>query len=97
MGGSIKNVAWRGGIVSQSKINIICDKQLTLIPPNQNPIALKANTGASKHYIKPKEKQILADNNKIQNGSRTGLPDGSMMKTIETGTLPQGKFLLEMF
>ena len=78
--------------MSIPKINNTCCK-LTVIPPHLPSITLKADTGASKNYIKPNEKYILSERKQISNGPQVKLPDGTAMSTLETGILPLDQFL----
>ena len=68
-------------------------KTLTVIPPTQNPVILKADTGASTHYIKQNEKHILAHRKYLENGPNVDLPNRSTMNTVDTGILPSNEFL----
>ena len=79
-------------MVSTHKINNI-DNQLTVIPPKPSTIVLKADTGASKNYIKPNEIHILSNTENTNNGPRVNLPDGSTINTIGTGILPLNALL----
>ena len=47
-------------------------------------------------YIKPVESHVIYDRKKTINGPRVGLPDGLVMKTLETGILPLNNFLSTM-
>ena len=49
--------------------------------------------GASKTYIKPQDKAILQNCQKVINGPKVLVPNGTNMRTIETGYLPLHKLL----
>ena len=78
-----------------NKINKHCNI-LTVIPPKQSCVILKADTGASKSYVKPNDKHILQQRQCIKNGPQVNLPDGSIMDTIETRILPLNNLLSTM-
>ena len=66
--------------------------KLTVIPPKNNTVILKADTGSLKNYIKSDKKHILTDIKCIDNGPQVILPDGLLMGTTETGILPLNAF-----
>ena len=72
------------------KLNNTCVNQtLTGIPPNlSSSICLKADTGASKTYVRPTDKKILQQRRSIANGPQVQIPNGANMRTIESGLLP---------
>ena len=53
----------------------------------------KADSGASKTYIKPQDKGILQNFQRFINGPEVLVPNGTNMYTIETGYLPLHKLL----
>ena len=58
---------------------------LTVIPPQQNKsIICKADSGATKTYLKPTDQNILQNINKVINGPTVDIPHGENMKTIST-------------
>ena len=81
--------------MSNHKLNNSCYK-ITVVPPNNNCIILKADIGASKHYVKPEESHIMHNRKKTMNGPRVSLPGGSVMETLETDILPLNNFLSTM-
>ena len=68
---------------------------LTVIPPNYSIqiVTCKADSSASKTYIKPQEKSILQQRITVTNGPQVIVPNGANMRTIETGCLPLHKLL----
>ena len=78
--------------MSTHKINNTCN-QLTVIPPKPPTIVLKADTGASKNYIKPSDMHILSNIENTKHGPQVNLPDGSTMNTVGKGVLPLNAFL----
>ena len=69
------------------KLNTCYTQNLTVIPP-QRTIVCKADTGASKTYIKPTDKDILQSPIKIRNGPNVNVPNGATMTTTEIGIVP---------
>ena len=57
-----------------------------------NTIILKADSGASKHFVKTADKKIL-NNVKQSHSTTVVLPDKTNLRTEQRGTLPISKFL----
>ena len=75
--------------MSDNLNNTCVNKTLTEIPPKHNSsICLKADTGASKTYVRPMDKDILQQRATIKNGPKVQIPNGVSMTTTETGILP---------
>ena len=75
--------------MSDNLNNTCINKTLTGIPPKHNSsICLKADTGASKTYVRPMDKDILQQRATIKNGPKVQIPNGVSMTTTETGILP---------
>ena len=80
--------------MSDKLYNTCVNQALTVIPPNlSSSICLKADTGASKTYVRPTDKNILQERKNITNGPKVQIPNGASMKTIESGILPLHKIL----
>ena len=101
LGGSNKNITWNGGPVRsyrviQSKINN------TYYPTTPSPVAhtkststtvtLKADSGASKHFLKQIDAHILA-NRHHGVGTSVLLPNKEELHTTSAGTLPLSSVL----
>ena len=73
-----------------NKLNKCYLSTLTVIPPQHSALTVtcKADSGASKTYIKPQHKYILDQRQTINNGPQVLVPNGSKLQTIETGFLP---------
>ena len=75
--------------MSANLLNTHIHTELTVIPPNYSSnVCLKADTGASKSYIRPKDKNILHNRINVTKGPSVQIPNGTNMKTIEKGILP---------
>ena len=66
----------------------ILKKSLTSIPPKQNSVILKADSGATKTYLRPQDQVAIINKQKTPNGPRVGIPNGMKMNTIAKGHLP---------
>ena len=70
------------------KINNICSK-LTVIPPTQQrKVICKADTGATSNYFTPQDAHILQNKEKIENGPRVNLPNGTILQAHLRGNIP---------
>ena len=72
-----------------------------MLPTHRNPTQSFLYNSQGRHwsiekYVKPEERHIMNKCKSIINGPQVSLPDGSAMKTLETGILPLNNFLLKM-
>ena len=77
--------------MSSSKLNNTCNKQLTVIPPSPQcttNIILKADSGATKTYIKPTDQHVLTYAQAVRSPSTVKLPDNTHLHQIAVGQLP---------
>ena len=74
--------------MSSNTYKIFNNKKLTIIPPCSNTeVCLKTDSGASKSYIRPVDQSILHQQ-KIDNGPKVQIPNGTNINTIKKGILP---------
>ena len=97
MGGSIKNISWKEGPVNSNNVdckinNFTKDNTIPVAQPNNNAINLKAESGASKHFVKTVNKKILLDIQKAHS-TTVVLPDETNLRTEQKGTLPISNLL----
>ena len=80
--------------MSSNKYNTFENNTLTAIPPCSNTnVIFKADSGASKTYIRPKDSFILQQRQNINNGAKVQIPNGTNMSTVEQGILPLHQLL----
>ena len=51
-------------------------------------VVAKADSGATKHYFRPQDSNILKNLHQIEGGTPVHLPDGSAIQTTHQGNLP---------
>ena len=100
MGGSTRNITWQSGPVLS--INVACEIRNFFTPNHTRPVAqsnipqpsvtMKADSGASKHFIRQSDDDILSN---IQTSQSTSviLLDKTNLMAIMKGTLPLNKLL----
>ena len=74
-------------------INNINPTVLTVIPPNNNQVTCKADTGATRTYFRPEDAHILDDVEPVLNGPRVNLPNSQIIQANLRGKVPQLKRL----
>ena len=76
--------------MSSKHSNTYLQSTLTTIPPkyNKNEVILKADSGASKTYIRPQDQHILNKKQLTTKGNEVTIPNGTSMTTTTTGILP---------
>ena len=81
------NLSYKVNNVLKHKQNSIAVPQIFNKPITSNPVVLKPDSGASAHFICTKDKHIL-ENLKNEQGPNVMLPDMSVIRAKQKGTLP---------
>ena len=69
-------------------VNLVKTNTFNLIPPSNNTIVCKADTGATKNYFTEKDSNILLNLKKVKNGPKVQLPNKMVLPTIFSGNIP---------
>jgi hypothetical protein len=59
-----------------------------VVPPQSNPVIAKADTGATAHYFKPEDSNILDNLKFTEQGPQVRLPNNAIIKADQVGNLP---------
>ena len=83
--------------MSYNNNNTCLPAKLTVIPPisNKQDVVLKADSGASKTYIRPHDQRVLANKEMVKHKKEVTIPNSTNMTTIEKGDLPLHPLLLK--
>ena len=89
MGGSVKNITWKDGPIDSTKIdckinNFTTKNTLPIAHPNQYNTSIIMKAGASKHFVKNTEAQLLK-NLKNSKSTTVILPDKTNLATHKQG------------
>jgi hypothetical protein len=59
-----------------------------VVPPQSNPVTAKADTGATAHYFKPEDSNVLDNLKFTDQGPQVRLPNNAIIKADQVGNLP---------